>query len=180
MLIFLEMLESDEERLSFQEVYKKNHMKMFYAAINMVNDRHMAEDAVHEAFLRLAVKYSKYKTYSDERMTSLCIIMTKQRMIDMLRKDRNVDLKDINDYEEEFISDETVIESIILNEERSALRQGIEKLTETSRNILELKYFDGLNNGEIAEMLEIPTKQVEVRLYRAKEALRKVLEKEKL
>lgn len=111
-------------------------------------------------------------------MTSLCIIMTKKRMIDMLRKDRNVDLKDINDYEEEFISDKTVIESIILNEERSALRQGIEKLTETSRNILELKYFNGLNNGEIAHILEIPTKQAEVRLYRAKEALRKVLDME--
>lgn len=33
MLIFLEMLESDEERLSFQEVYEKNYMKMFYAAL---------------------------------------------------------------------------------------------------------------------------------------------------
>lgn len=167
MLIFLEMLESEEERLSFQEVFRKNHMKMFYTALNMVNDRHMAEDAVHEAFLRLAEKYSEYKTYSEERMTSLCMVMTKQRMIDMLRKDKNVELKDINDYEEEFISDETVIESIILNEEKSSLRQRIDKLTETSRNILELKYFSGLNNGEIAEILGIPTKQVEV-IYRAK------------
>lgn len=178
MLIFLEMLDSDEERLSFQEVYEKNYMKMFYTALNMVKNGHMAEDAVHEAFLKLAEKYSEYVSYSEERMSSLCLIMTKQRVIDMLRKDKNIDLKDINDYDRELISEEKVIDSIVLNEEREAIRRGVKKLTETSRNVLELKYYNGLDNSEISKILGITKKHVEVRLNRAREALKKVMEKE--
>lgn len=178
MLIFLEMLNSEEERLSFQEVYEKNYMKMFYAAYNMVKNGHMAEDAVHEAFLKLAEKYPEYKSYSDERMTSLCIVITKQRAVDMLRKDMKIDLKDFNDYEEELISEEVVIDSIVLNERKATLRNGIDKLTETSRNILELKYYHDLSNSEISEILGISKKHVEVRLNRARAALKKIIEKE--
>lgn len=178
MLIFLEMLNSEEERLSFQEVYEKNYMKMFYAALNMVKNVHMAEDAVHEAFLKLAEKYPEYKTYSDDKMTSLCIVITKQRAVDMIRKDKKIDLKDINEYEDEFVSEEKVIDSIVLKENKETLRRGIEKLTETSRNILKLKYYHELNNTEIADMLGISKKHVEVRLNRAREALKKVIEKE--
>lgn len=96
----------------------------------------------------------------------------------MLRKDKNIDLKDINDYDKELISEEKVIDSIVLNEERKAIRRGVEKLTETSRNVLELKYYNGLDNSEISKILGITKKHVEVRLNRAREALKKVMEKE--
>lgn len=180
MLIFLEMLESDEDRLSFQRIYERNYMKMYYAALNMSGDKHMAEDAVHEAFLKLAEKYSDYASYSDERMTGMCVVMAKQKLIDMYRKDEKLELVDIYDYEEEFVAEEIVIDSIILNEEIETLKGAIEKLTGTSKNVLELKYYQELSNSEIAETLGISKKYVEVRLNRAKGALRKVVEKEEL
>lgn len=176
MLIFLEMLNSDEERTSFQTVYEDNYLKMYYVALNMLKDKQRAEDAVHNAFLKLAESYSDYMLYSKEKMRSLCVLMTKQKAVDMLRKDKFMDLIDLNDYEEEFISEEgKVIDSIVLNEEKAMLNGALAKLSDTSRIILELKYYHEFNNDKIAEILGITKKHVEVRLYRAKEALRKVI-----
>lgn len=176
MLIFLEMLSSDEERISFQTVYEDNYLKMYYVALNMLKDKQRAEDAVHNAFLKLAESYSDYMLYSKEKMKSLCVLMTKQKVIDMIRKEKFMDLKDLNECEEEFISEEgKVIDSIIFEEEKSMLNQVLSNLSETSRVILELKYYHEFNNEKIAEILGITKKHVEVRLYRAKEALKKAI-----
>lgn len=177
MFRFLEMFKNDEERLSFQKVYEKNCMKMYYAALNKAKNAHIAEDAVHEAFLKLAEKYPKYKTYSEDKMASLCIIMAKQKAVDMFRRDRKLTSYDIKYYENELKTEEKVIDSILLNEEKEILRNCVDKLTDTSTNILELKYYHELNNGEIADLLGISKKHVEVRLNRARVALRKSMEK---
>lgn len=56
----------------------------------------------------------------------------------------------------------------------------MKSLRGTSKNVLELKYYQELSNSEIAEILGISKKHVEVRLNRAKGALRKIVEKEEL
>ncbi len=52
--IYLSMLETDEERSEFQRLYETYSQQMIRIAISKVNNRNDAEDAVHEAFLRIA------------------------------------------------------------------------------------------------------------------------------
>ena len=55
----------------------------------------------------------------------------------------------------------------------------IQKLPENSRIILELKYYQELDNKEISRLLNLKPKTVELRLYRAKEKLQQLIQESK-
>ncbi len=52
-------------------------------------------------------------------------------------------------------------------EQYLALRQAVEALTETSRQVVALVYFEGLKYGEAARVLSIPVGTVKSRLHAA-------------
>jgi len=51
MLIYLQMIENEEEKLKFIQIYEKYKDLMFYVAKRILGNDADAEDAVHEAFL---------------------------------------------------------------------------------------------------------------------------------
>ena len=53
------------------------------------------------------------------------------------------------------------------------------KLPELQKEILELKYYHELTNKEISKILGISPKNVEVRLYRARNKMKELIENEK-
>jgi RNA polymerase sigma-70 factor, ECF subfamily len=60
-------------------------------------------------------------------------------------------------------------------EEEVSLRQAIEKLDRTDREVLLLREFEELSYTEIAELLHLPLNTVRSRLFRARTALRELL-----
>ena len=54
MLIYLTMIEAEEDRHRFLSLYRRYKKLMLYIAHDILPRPHDAEDAVHEAFLRLA------------------------------------------------------------------------------------------------------------------------------
>ena len=63
-------------------------------------------------------------------------------------------------------------------ETRAAVREAIAKLPETYRVVLLLRDIEELSPQEVAEMLGITTNAVKIRLHRARQALRTLLERE--
>lgn len=63
-------------------------------------------------------------------------------------------------------------------EERRRVEQAIDSLPEDYRNVTLLYYDQKLSYEEIAEVLRIPMRTVETRLYRARRKLRELLSKE--
>ena len=59
MLIYLTMIEAEEDRHRFLSLYRRYKKLMLYIAHDILHDPHDAEDAVHEAFLRLAEMIEK-------------------------------------------------------------------------------------------------------------------------
>ncbi len=64
-------------------------------------------------------------------------------------------------------------------EERMDLYDALDQLSEPMRQLLKLRYFDGLSNREIAHQLEVPEGTVAVRLSRARERLKLTMKEEK-
>lgn len=64
-------------------------------------------------------------------------------------------------------------------EERMDLYDALDRLSEPMRQLLKLRYFDGLSNREIAHQLEVPEGTVAVRLSRARERLKLTMKEEK-
>ena len=57
--IYLRLLDTEEEQTRFRQLYEKYRNLMFYVAKGILKDDYLTEDAVHEAFIRIAKNFSK-------------------------------------------------------------------------------------------------------------------------
>ena len=53
MLIYLQMIESEEDKSKFEAIYNKYRYLMFSVANRVLNNQYDAEDAVHQAFISI-------------------------------------------------------------------------------------------------------------------------------
>ena len=53
MIIYLQMIESDEDKSKFEQLYIMYKGLMFHVAMKILKNEFDAEDAVHQAFLSL-------------------------------------------------------------------------------------------------------------------------------
>ena len=54
MLIYLQMLETPEEKSLFEQIYLEYCGLMFHVAYEILHNEQDAEDAVHQAFVKIA------------------------------------------------------------------------------------------------------------------------------
>lgn len=179
--MYLEVLETEAERLKFTEMYKAYHMKMYYKALEVLNDKAKAEDAVQNAFMKLAEDYKDYYTEPVEKMKSLCIIITQNKAIDIARKEKKIDFKSFEEIEEEVAAtqetpEEKTVHIESLEESREKLKRAIDKIPLDYGLVIKLKYFHGYSNAKIAKRLNLTTSGVEKKLKRAKDKIKKELE----
>ena len=78
----------------------------------------------------------------------------------------------------EISTEERIEQNYIVDEERIRLRRTINRLKPEYSQVLYLIYFEGFDNDETAQIMKKTKKQVIDLLYRAKAALKKLLEKE--
>ena len=62
MLIYLALLDDEQDKIKFADIYNTYNKQMWYAANEILKDKHLAEDAVHDAFLGIAKSFSKIKS----------------------------------------------------------------------------------------------------------------------
>jgi len=58
-MIYLQMIESEDDKVKFEEIYRKYKSLMFYAANKILHNEQDAEDAVHMAFIKIAENIKK-------------------------------------------------------------------------------------------------------------------------
>ena len=85
MLLLISGLGDENTKLEFGQIYEKNYRTMYYVALKILKNKEEAEDAVHGAFVKLAEKYDTYRHLTSQEMTSLCVIIVKNKCLDMLR-----------------------------------------------------------------------------------------------
>lgn len=141
-----------------------------------VNNIYIAEELCEDTFFRLITKKprfsgkSSFKTwlYTIGRNVAIDFIRHKSKIL-------NTPIEDIENY----LSDETILTQSYIKEERKiAVHKALSKLTTDYQAILWLIYFDGFTNKEAAMILKKNDRQIKNLLYRAKQSLKSVLEKE--
>ena len=172
MLLLISGLGDENTKLEFGQIYEKNYRTMYYVALKILKNKEEAEDAVHGAFVKLAEKYDTYRHLTSQEMTSLCVIIVKNKCLDMLRVSKSGLQSDLEkvDYALHGEKDQP-LENVLL--------EAMKILPEKLRLVLELRYFHEYSNGEIAKILDISKKNVEIRLYRAKKKMKEVLQYER-
>ena len=123
-----------------------------------LHDRHLAEDAVQETFLRAFRSYNSFRQDSSEKtwLTRIAINVCKSS----LRRERPLSLAEVPEgsYEAQF-RDDTVLQAVCA-------------LPPKLREVVLLYYYQELSTPEIAKLLHLPRNVITARLSRARAQLK--------
>lgn len=177
MLLYLSMLDTEEEKDKFTEIYQQYQHFCWYVAYQLLGDGHLAEDAVQDAFLALTKHLDKIEDVESQKTRKFLMTIVKSKAVDILRKqhgETSVDelLWEPADPEADMLG------AYITKENYNHLISCILELDEAYRVIFEYKYVHELSDREIAQILDITPKLVNVRYFRARKQLQRMLEKE--
>ena len=178
---------TEEDRAAFEELVKRYERELYNFLRHYLGDAEMAEDVFQTTFFLI---HQKRELYEEGRAFRpwLYRIATNQA-IDAKRRNKrhlaiSLDAQAIKDestwnlYAAQLSSDENDPGETALDMERgNQVREAVEQLPETLRQVLYLVYFQGMKYREAAETLGIPFGTIKSRLNTAIKRLQFVLAK---
>lgn len=164
------------------ELFTRHGEKARRLAQHILGDWQAAEEAVQDAFLRLAEKAplwrgdSGFKTFFTRLLVNLCR-GRRRRGHDFLAKGRNVGSPSglLGGLPASSRITE-VARRMEAEEVRRAVREALEKLPDKYREVLILRELEGLGYKEIAGILDASLDEIRIWIYRGRERLRAILE----
>ncbi|CAN5499522.1 sigma-70 family RNA polymerase sigma factor [soil metagenome] len=158
---------------AFEVVYERHSNAAFSLAYRMCGSRAAAEDVVQEAFLSLWRSGARYdRARGSVRTWTLGIVHN--RAIDSLRRSVVHDRRRASDegIEERFEARERTETEVARLDEAQEIRVALEGLPAEQSRVIELAYFGGFTQTEIATMLETPLGTVKGRMRLGLEKMR--------
>lgn len=172
--IYLTLIDTDAEKQKFIIFYEQYRKLMFYIAKEILKDDHLAEDAVQEAFLRIAKNFHKTGTVTSHETKAFAVIITRNVAIDIYNKEKKI--TKINQYLSESIETET--DDFTEKTSYKKLLGYILELPEIYRDVLYLNLVYDYQFNEIANLLGISTENARKRAQRGKKILQEKINEE--
>jgi RNA polymerase sigma-70 factor (ECF subfamily) len=145
-----------------EELIKRNIDKMFRVALAITHSKQDAEDAVHDAFVKLFEKRPRLTSHTHE--TAWLIRVTVNLCKNLLKhRTKTTELLDIYPAQ---------------NDSQLELIEIIKTLPEKYRAVIHLFYYEGYSTREIAKITKQKDSTVREQLTRARRLLKKYLEEE--
>lgn len=173
MILFLALLDKEEDKDKFVLVYEKYRYFLWYLANERLHDAGLAEDAVQEAFLALTRHMDKIDDVAGTATRNFLATIVKSKAIDILRKHREEPMEELP--ESGFREEEDVLDACICQESFETILKAVSELDEIYRVVFECRYLHELSEKETADLLGITPKTVNVRIFRARKKLQKML-----
>jgi len=166
---------ANQERDAFSQLYDRFSTLVFTLALRMLRARSDAEDLLQEVFVQV---WRQAQNYSAERGSpeAWIVNIARSRAIDKIRSIRRMEKSFVlTDDPARAESSDNVESSVAESEARMAMNSALANLPETQRKVLELAYFGGLTQTEIATRLAEPLGTVKTRMRSAIQRLREML-----
>jgi RNA polymerase sigma-70 factor, ECF subfamily len=144
----------------------------FRLAFRILRDRALAEDAVQEAFLAVWRSADAYKRERAKPSTWILTVVHR-RAVDIVRREqsRRGEPLEVAPEPESGAADEDAV----LRDRRAAVQAALTELPGEQRQALELAYYGGLTQSELAERLGVPLGTVKSRMFAGLGRLRELL-----
>lgn len=167
LFIYLQMIETDEDKSKFEQIYKEYKGLMFHVAYARLHHIQDAEDAVHHAFVKIAENIKKIDPVSP-KTKQLVVTIVDNRVTDMFRVRGRRPEESYEDAMANRLSAQQMGEDL--------LTECVLKLPEQQRQVVWLKYYHGYDLHEIAKMLGISLAWAQKIDQRAKQKLKEIYE----
>jgi RNA polymerase sigma-70 factor (ECF subfamily) len=162
--------------IAFNQLHTRYSNRLFRRACHVLGDETMAEDVVQDVFLQVWRKAGTFNPGQGTLINWLNFVV-RNRAIDVLRHQRVQQEENWADLEvqvEDLVDNEMRVEqSIIKNEMRLFLVRMLHQLPSEQRMVIQLSYFQGFSQAEIARMLHEPLGTIKTRMRSGLKKLRK-------
>ena len=164
------------DKAAFEQLVIRHQDLVFSLAYKLTGNREMANDVAQEAFIRAWKAIEKFR--GDSTFSTWIYRITVNTAWTLRRKAKKHNTLNIDDtYEPIIIDEKKDPELVAINSDLSSvLINALDKIPIEQRIIVELKNIEGRSHKEIAEYLDISVTAAKVRLHRAHQKLRQILE----
>jgi RNA polymerase sigma-70 factor, ECF subfamily len=174
------------DRQAYRALLARYQDPIFGYCLRMIKDSGQAEDIAQEALVRTLTRLESY----DERYsfsawvfkiaTNLCIDHLRKAKRIAYSLDQEIEGKD-GSFRRELAADTPdPSERLLAEEQMRMLDAAVAELPEHYRAILLLRHRENLSYEEIARILELPIGTVKIRIHRARERIKRRLDRDEL
>ena len=164
LLFYLSLLKSQEDQDKFEQLYRKYAKLMKYVALQKLKNEQLAEEAVHESFIKVINSFYKIEEVDSHKTKRFLVIVTENTAIDILRKEKPDQHVSYDNLEWKVSASLDGLDHMAVGE----LVDIIANMPELYRTVLELRAYHGLNDKQIAIALNISQSAARKRLERAR------------
>lgn len=175
MIAFLDLLDTDEEKSKFKQLYYKYNDLLMWIAMGKLKNNHLAEEAVQDAFFYIAKNFHKIEDVDSKRTKCYLSDIVQGFAINKYNKEKKVIRFST---EEEYIISSQEDEAFFDNLDAVEIKLAINSLPDESKNYLYLTYIYGYTSKEIGDMYNISPELVRKKIQFAKRDVRKYFESE--
>lgn len=177
MLVYLAALETEQEKTKFEQLYLTYRQTMFYVANSILQDPQLAEDAVHQAFLRIMDHMGNILEIECPQTKSFVVIIVKNIAINCYNRRKKQTVLSFDELADWSVERTAAPANEIESREGYGCLMGlIGQMPESYRSVLLLKYDNGYSTAEIASMLDLTEENVKKRIQRARKKLEQILD----
>lgn len=144
----------------------EHYRRIFLFVLSVVKNEAVAEDITQETFVKALVGLSD----ENKNVVAWLYKVANNLCMDWFRAENKTD-----EMPEDLVSDFSVSDKYIKDEENRELYKAINTLGELDRRIITLFYFSGLSQREIASVTGLSFVNVRVRMDRARDKLKAIL-----
>jgi RNA polymerase sigma factor (sigma-70 family) len=157
------------------ELYDRVGRVAFGLAYRIVRDDRLAEDAVQEAFLAVWRTAARF-TAERAKASTWILTLVHRRAVDVVRREERRRVEPLDDETRDAATTESAEESAWVGFERDRIQAALKLLPDAQRETIELAYYGGFSQSELAERLGQPLGTIKSRMFAGLARLRELLD----
>lgn len=173
------LINNSDNRLFMEKLYLDHEKMLYLRAYAILGNKEDTEDAINNACIALIKKISLLRTFGCNVLSSYIVSTIEHVCINLANK-RNRESVYAFKAADETISnipadDKSPDDILIAAGESDTLYKAILALSDKERSMMQMKYFDGMSDVEIAKVFDIKHDSIRVYLLRARRHLKDIL-----
>jgi len=168
----LVLLAARSEESALAELYDRYGRTAYGLALRILRDPALAEDAVQDAFLAIWRTASRFVPERGKASTWI-LTLVHRRAVDTVRREQRRRTESIERAPEPGGS--AADEDAWLRLQRERVQEALRRLPDAQREALELAYYGGLSQSELAERLGQPLGTIKSRMFTGLSRMRELL-----
>jgi RNA polymerase sigma-70 factor (ECF subfamily) len=168
-------LVSHDDDVALAELYDRYSRAAYGLALRVVRDSSLAEDAVQDAFLTIWRTAGSFLAEKAKPSTWI-LTLVHRRAVDVVRREERRRAAPLETVDVPDPTGASTDEEAALRDRRRIVQAALQQLPDDQREALELAYYGGLTQSELAERLSLPLGTIKSRMFTGLRRLRDVLD----